>query len=104
MMTTAALNSCFSRSSRSRIWAWTVTSSAVVGSSAISRSGFSDERHRDHRPLAHAAGELVRVLVGALVRAGIPTRRSISTACSCASFFETCWWTRTASAIWSPTL
>ena len=42
MITTAALNSCFSRSSRSRIWACTVTSSAVVGSSAISRSGFSE--------------------------------------------------------------
>ena len=62
MMTTAALNSSFSRSIRSRICACTVTSSAVVGSSAISRSGFSDERHRDHRPLPHAAGELVRVL------------------------------------------
>src|SRR2546429_626830 len=39
MMTTAALNSSWSRSIRSRIWAWTVTSSAVVGSSAIRRSG-----------------------------------------------------------------
>ena len=42
MMATAALNSSFSRSIRSRICACTVTSSAVVGSSAISRSGFSD--------------------------------------------------------------
>ena len=30
------------------------------------------ERHGDHRSLAHAAGELVRVLVGALVRARDP--------------------------------
>ena len=74
-ITIAALNSCFSRSSRSRICAWTVTSSAVVGSSAISRSGFSDERHRDHRPLAHAARELVRVLV-ARVRRGAGSRRA----------------------------
>ena len=26
------------------------------------------QRHRDHRPLAHAAGELVRILVEALLR------------------------------------
>ncbi|CAM5262016.1 hypothetical protein SHIRM173S_10446 [Streptomyces hirsutus] len=32
-------NSCWSSLSRSRICAWTVTSRAVVGSSAISRSG-----------------------------------------------------------------
>ena len=43
MMMTAELNSdCRSRI-RSRIWAWTVTSRAVVGSSAMSRSG-SHER------------------------------------------------------------
>ncbi len=40
MMMTAALNSSFRRSMRSRICACTVTSSAVVGSSAIRRSGF----------------------------------------------------------------
>ena len=51
---------------RSRIWAWIVTSSAVVGSSAISTRGWHDERHRDHHPLAHAARELVRVVVDAL--------------------------------------
>src|SRR5581483_1453701 len=42
IMTTAALNSAFRRSIRSRIWACTVTSSAVVGSSAIRISGFSE--------------------------------------------------------------
>ena len=52
-----------SRASSSRIWAWVVTSSAVVGSSAISSFGSLRERHRDHRPLAHAARELVRVVV-----------------------------------------
>ena len=38
----------------------TVTSSAEVGSSAISRSGSRDQHHGDHHALAHAAGELVR--------------------------------------------
>ena len=47
----------------SRICAWTVTSSAVVGSSAISSVGGVDQRHRDHHALAHAARELVRVVV-----------------------------------------
>ena len=51
-----------SRSS-SRICAWIVTSSAVVGSSAISSFGLAGERHRDHHALAHAARHLVRVLV-----------------------------------------
>ena len=49
------------RRSRSRICAWTVTSSAVVGSSAISRRRAVGDRHRDHDALAHAAGELVRI-------------------------------------------
>ena len=42
------------------IWACTVTSSAVVGSSAISTAGIERDRHGDHDPLPHAAGELVR--------------------------------------------
>ena len=37
------------------------TSSAVVGSSAITSDGLAGERERDHHPLALAAGELVRV-------------------------------------------
>ena len=49
--------------SRSRICACTVTSSAVVGSSAMSSSGPHDERHGDGDPLAHPARQLVRVLV-----------------------------------------
>ena len=43
------------RESVARICAWIVTSSAVVGSSAISSAGLHDERHRDHHALAHAA-------------------------------------------------
>ena len=50
---------CSSRSSV-RICAWVVTSSAVVGSSAISSAGSLDQRHGDHHALALAAGELVR--------------------------------------------
>jgi hypothetical protein len=46
-----------------------VTSSAVVGSSAISSSGSQD---RDHRALPHAAGELVRIVVHPLVRLRYP--------------------------------
>ena len=48
--------------SRSRICAWMVTSSAVVGSSATS-SGSPRERHRDHHALLHAARHLERVFV-----------------------------------------
>ena len=47
--------------SRSRICACTVTSSAVVGSSAMISRGLAGQRHRDHRALAHAARELVRI-------------------------------------------
>ena len=56
------------RSSSFRIWSWMVTSSAVVGSSASSSVGRAGERDGDHRALAHAAGELVRVVVEALAR------------------------------------
>ena len=66
MMMTAEPNSSAGRRIRSRICAWTVTSSAVVGSSAISSSRVVDQRHRDHRALPHAAGELVRVVVDPL--------------------------------------
>ena len=45
-----------------------VTSSAVVGSSAMSSFGLARERHRDHDALAHAARQLVRVLLDAPLR------------------------------------
>ncbi len=51
----------------SMICACTVTSRAVVGSSAIRRLRVERERHRDHRPLSHPARELVRVVVDALL-------------------------------------
>ena len=54
-------SSCCSRRSRISTWICTVASSAVVGSSASSRRGPQDERDGDHRALAQAARELVRV-------------------------------------------
>jgi hypothetical protein len=51
--------------SRSRIWPRSVTSSAVVGSSASSSLGLAGQRHGDHGALALAAAELVRKAVGA---------------------------------------
>ena len=56
--------------SRSRISACTVTSSAVVGSSAIRATGSAAERQRDHRALPQAAAELMRILAGAPRRIG----------------------------------
>jgi hypothetical protein len=47
-----------------------VTSSAVVGSSAMSSAGSLSEGHGDHHALPHAAGELVRVVVEAPVGVG----------------------------------
>ena len=61
-------NSRFTSSISSMICACTVTSSAVVGSSQIRIDGVVHERHRDHRALAHAARELVRVVAGARLR------------------------------------
>ena len=56
--------------SRSRICAWIVTSSAVVGSSAISTCGLAGDRHGDHRALQHAARERERILLRAALRFG----------------------------------
>ena len=47
-----------------------VTSSAVVGSSAMTHVGVAGERHRDQRALAQAARELVRIVADALVGLG----------------------------------
>ena len=93
------------RSSTSRTCAWIVTSSAVVGSSAMSSVGLVGDRHRDHRPLAHAAGELVRVLLapaarGSGCRPGRAARSRARTACA----FSFAGATSIASAIWSPTV
>ena len=68
MSTIAEPKSAQQLADSSRICAWTVTSSAVVGSSAISSDGIAGERHGDHRALAHAARELVRIVVDAPAR------------------------------------
>ncbi len=47
--------------SSSRICACTVTSRAVVGSSAMTRRRRAGDRHGDHHPLAQSAGQLVGV-------------------------------------------
>ncbi len=47
-----------------------VTSSAVVGSSAMMQLGVAGQRHGDHHALAHAAGQLVRVLLQPPLRLG----------------------------------
>ena len=52
------------------ISACTVTSRAVVGSSAISSAGPAGQRHGDPDPLALAAGELVRVGAHDALRVG----------------------------------
>ena len=67
-----------SRFSSAMICAWIETSSAVVGSSATIRRGSARQRQRDHHALAHAAGELVRIVVDALLGAGMPTSCSRS--------------------------
>ena len=64
---TAAPCSLHSRFSSEMICAWIETSSAVVGSSATISLRLGGERQRDDDALAHAAGELVRVLVDALL-------------------------------------
>ena len=62
-MTTSAMPSRRDRSFiSSRICAWMVTSSAVVGSSAMMSLGLHAKPDRDHHALAHAAGEVMRIL------------------------------------------
>ena len=70
MTITAAWYSRLSCFMRRRICAWMVTSRAVVGSSASSSLGLQRERDGDHHALAHAAGELVRVVLDAAGRLG----------------------------------
>ena len=71
-MISAVSRSATSDLSSSRICAWIVTSSAVVGSSAIRSFGSPASGHRDHRPLPHPAGELVRIVLQAHLRARDP--------------------------------
>ncbi|MDQ0948899.1 hypothetical protein QFZ24_002822 [Streptomyces phaeochromogenes] len=94
--------SAASARSRSRISAWTVTSSAVVGSSAISRLGeFAIAMAMTTRcrcpPESWKGYEDAR-----FSGSGIPTRRSSPTASAAASRAETGRWLRTTSAICAP--
>ena len=78
--TSARLRRSRRSSSRPSTWACTVTSSAVVGSSHSSTSGSEASADGDHDALAHAAGELVRVVAGAPAASRMPTSPSSSTA------------------------
>ena len=53
-----------------RICACTVTSSAVVGSSAMKKVGLVGERHRDHHALTLTARKLMRIGAEPLGRIG----------------------------------
>ena len=81
MMMTAEPNSRCRSWIRSRIWAWTVTSSAVVGSSAISSSGSHDSAiaimARCRIPPENWCGKSSTREEGC----GMPTRPSMSIAC-----------------------
>ena len=103
--TTAAPVSSLAFSSTSRIWAWIVTSSAVVGSSAMIRCGSlaidMAIMARWRIPPENSCGKAFARRSGA----GMPTTPSSSTALACAARLpraESC--SSSASAIWSPTV
>ena len=89
--------------SRSTMRACVVTSSAVVGSSAIRTSGFARDRHRDHHALTHPAGELVRIAVEAArgLRRCRRRRAARSHGLAPAPWGRRSW-ARIASTIWRP--
>ena len=99
----APVRSWIARSS-SRIWACTVTSSAVEGSSAISSLGSHESAMpiitRWRMPPESSCGYCLARRSGL----GMPTRRSISIARSRDSLALTFMWSSTCSAIWSPTV
>ena len=64
----AMADSARSARSKSTICACTVTSSALVGSSAISSDGLAQQTHADHHALAHAARQLMRILLQPALR------------------------------------
>ena len=90
--------------SSSMIWACTVTSSAVVGSSAMSSLGSHDRAipiiTRCRMPPDSSCGYCFARRSGD----GMPTSLSISTARSRDSLGLTFMWSSTCSAIWSPTV
>ena len=99
---TAESNSARRLSSRARIWAWIVTSSAVVGSSAITMSGLQERASaimtRWRMPPDSSCGYVsIRS-----VAFGMPTCFSRSIARRLACFFEIDSCATIASTIWTP--
>ena len=67
--------------------------------------GIAGERHRDHHALAHAAGELVRIVVEALLRRSGCARGAASRSRAPARLRAIMpRWRTIASTIWSPTV
>ena len=90
--------------SRRRICACTVTSRAVVGSSAISSGGLAGDRRGDQRALAQPAGELVRILPGAPLRLRHVHRRRAAAVTRPARARRPTRWVRSTSPISAPTV
>ena len=103
MRISAAPVSAWASLSTSRIWAWTVTSRAVVGSSAMITFGSLAiaiaMTTRCRIPPENSCGN-DRARAAAL---GIPTRSSSSTARFRATSRSRSWWTCSASTSWRPT-
>ena len=92
-----------SRRRMSRICAWIVTSSAVVGSSAISSLRIARQRHRDHHPLLLPAGHLVRIGIDPLLGLrDADLARTARSSAARASAFVTFWCSRIASITCAP--
>ena len=102
MMSTAMPSSACSSLTRARICAWIVTSSAVVGSSAIRSDGLQTSAiaiiARCRRPPDSSNGYILSACAGL----GKPTRRSISSVRAMPSFRPTRWCRNRGSLTWSP--
>ena len=102
IITTPAWVSRWATRSKSRIWAWMVTSRAVVGSSAMMRSGsFAMAMAMTTRclmPPENSCGKALARTSGF----GIPTKSSSSMARAQASLSDIFECTCRASTIWSP--
>ena len=87
----------------SRIWAWMVTSSAVVGSSAMSSSGLVDSAMAIITRWRMPPDSWCGYSSARRLASGMPTwREHLDRAVPCASRRATFVWSWTASAIWSP--
>ena len=86
-----------------RISACTVTSSAVVGSSAIEQLRVHRQRLGDHRPLPLTTRQLVRVGVDAPLGVGdLDQLRAARSPARGPASGDIAWWLRSISAIWNP--